>query len=252
MERQQNHGRLGLTHLPPSAAYMRRWTGLPLVQLSACRLFGAKPLSEAMVVYCQLDSWEQLSFSEIWIGIVTFSFKKMHLKMSSAKMAAILSRGRWVISTVARFYTRTAACHCHVDTGFWLGTAGSVCEHWVTFMNMYQNFITVDEKDPHRPVRHQCGRTCSGKWRVSVICQKPPAGDRCNSFKWRKSNSNHTYNWCVDMINLDRPLWMNQRMSTRVRVFWAGFKKKNHHNLTWPSSLVTLYGVLKLCQHWFR
>ena len=31
------------------------------------------------------------SFSEIWIGILSFSFKKMHLKMSSAKMAAILS-----------------------------------------------------------------------------------------------------------------------------------------------------------------
>ena len=31
-------------------------------------------------------------FSEIGIGILSFSFKKMHLKMS-AKMAAMLSRG---------------------------------------------------------------------------------------------------------------------------------------------------------------
>ena len=30
--------------------------------------------------------------SEFWIGILLFSFKKMHLKMSSGKMAAILSR----------------------------------------------------------------------------------------------------------------------------------------------------------------
>ena len=36
------------------------------------------------------------SFSEISIGILSFSFKKMHLKMLSAKTAAILSRGRWV------------------------------------------------------------------------------------------------------------------------------------------------------------
>ena len=36
------------------------------------------------------------SFSEIWIEILSFSYKKMHLKMSSAKMAAILSRGRRV------------------------------------------------------------------------------------------------------------------------------------------------------------
>ena len=33
---------------------------------------------------------------EIVIEIHTFSLKKMHLKMSSARMAAILSRGRWV------------------------------------------------------------------------------------------------------------------------------------------------------------
>ena len=35
-------------------------------------------------------------FSEILIGIQTFSFKKMHLNMSSGKMAAILSRPQCV------------------------------------------------------------------------------------------------------------------------------------------------------------
>ena len=35
-------------------------------------------------------------FNAIWIRILSFSFMKMHLKMSSARMAAILSRGRWV------------------------------------------------------------------------------------------------------------------------------------------------------------
>ena len=34
------------------------------------------------------------NFSEISIEIHVFSFKKMHLKMLSAEMAAILSRGR--------------------------------------------------------------------------------------------------------------------------------------------------------------
>ena len=38
----------------------------------------------------------ETNFSEIWIGIRSFSFKEMLLKTSSAKMAAILSRGRWV------------------------------------------------------------------------------------------------------------------------------------------------------------
>ena len=36
------------------------------------------------------------NFNEIWIEILSFSFKKMRLKMLSAKMAAILSRQRWV------------------------------------------------------------------------------------------------------------------------------------------------------------
>ena len=38
----------------------------------------------------------EMNFSEIWIWILSFPFKKMHLNMSSAKTAAILSRGRWV------------------------------------------------------------------------------------------------------------------------------------------------------------
>ena len=36
------------------------------------------------------------NFSEILIKNKTFSFKKMHLKMSSTQLVAILSRGRWV------------------------------------------------------------------------------------------------------------------------------------------------------------
>ena len=40
---------------PPSAAYMRQWIGSALVQLMACRLFGAKPFSKQMLGYCQLD-----------------------------------------------------------------------------------------------------------------------------------------------------------------------------------------------------
>ena len=39
----------------PSAAYMRRWTWSALVQIVACRLFGAKPFSKPVLGYCQLD-----------------------------------------------------------------------------------------------------------------------------------------------------------------------------------------------------
>ena len=40
---------------PPSAAYMPQWVGSALVQIMACRLFDAKPLSKPMLGYCQLD-----------------------------------------------------------------------------------------------------------------------------------------------------------------------------------------------------
>ena len=38
--------------LRQSDAYMRRWTRLSLIQIMACRLTGAKPLSEPMMGYC--------------------------------------------------------------------------------------------------------------------------------------------------------------------------------------------------------
>ena len=46
---------------PPSAAFMRPWTGSALVQVMACRLFGAKPFPGPVLAYCQSDSREQFS-----------------------------------------------------------------------------------------------------------------------------------------------------------------------------------------------
>ena len=70
----------------PSAAYTRQWTESALVQVMACCLFGAKPLPETMQTYCQLDPSLGTNFSYFFfIEILTFSFKKMHLKMLCAK-----------------------------------------------------------------------------------------------------------------------------------------------------------------------
>ena len=52
---------LPLTHLPPSATYMRQWPGSALVQIMACRLFGAKPLPQPVLTYQQLDPYEPIS-----------------------------------------------------------------------------------------------------------------------------------------------------------------------------------------------
>ena len=46
---------------PPSPAYMCQWTGSALVQIMACPLFGDKPLSEIILIYCQSGSF-QLNF----------------------------------------------------------------------------------------------------------------------------------------------------------------------------------------------
>ena len=40
---------------PPIAAYRHQWIASVLVQIMACRLFSAKPLSKPMLGYCQLD-----------------------------------------------------------------------------------------------------------------------------------------------------------------------------------------------------
>ena len=46
---------------PFSAAYVHQWTGSVLLQVMAWRLFGAKPLPEPMLAYCQLVYWEQIA-----------------------------------------------------------------------------------------------------------------------------------------------------------------------------------------------
>ena len=53
------------------------------------------------------------NFSEIFIEIYTFSFKKMHLKMLYGKMAAILSRSQCVNTFVVTVFTD----HTYSDIG---------------------------------------------------------------------------------------------------------------------------------------
>ena len=59
------------------------WTGSPLVQIMACRLFGAKPLPESMMEYCYLAPWKQTSVKSQSKFIIVI--QEMHLKISSGK-----------------------------------------------------------------------------------------------------------------------------------------------------------------------
>ena len=97
---------------PPSAAYMRQWTVSTLVQVIACRLFSAKPLPEPNAGLLSVGLLVT-NFSEIRIGILSFSFKKMHSKLSSVKTAVILSRGRRVNSS--GYFKKYISCHVSLN-----------------------------------------------------------------------------------------------------------------------------------------
>ena len=55
------HGQFFLNWLRPRDTYMRHQTRPSLVQIMACSLFGAKPISEPMLDYCKLDFCEHIS-----------------------------------------------------------------------------------------------------------------------------------------------------------------------------------------------
>ena len=78
------HGSLGLTQLT-SATNMRQWTGSVLLQVMACRLFCAKPLSVQQCWFIVNWTLRYKNVSEILIKIPNFSLMKMCLRMSSAK-----------------------------------------------------------------------------------------------------------------------------------------------------------------------
>ena len=130
---------------PPSAAYMRQWTGSSLVQVVACRLFGAKPLPEPMLVYYQLDSWKHIT---VKFGIL--SLKKMQLKMPSVKMAAILSRGRWVNHLLWRSLSISCQRECkflYLDIAEMCVCVPSSCNQ-VNYSSLWSQevfFITLSE-----------------------------------------------------------------------------------------------------------
>ena len=46
------------THQSPVDIFISQWTGSSLVKVMACHLCGAKPLSEPIMTYCQLDPWK--------------------------------------------------------------------------------------------------------------------------------------------------------------------------------------------------
>ena len=85
---------------------MRQWTGSALVQIKACRLFGAKSLSKPMLGYFQLNHWQETSVK--FNQNTDLSFTEMHMKISSAKR-------RPFCPEIDELYFSTGGCSCYFN-----------------------------------------------------------------------------------------------------------------------------------------
>ena len=89
----------GFNLLKPGDTYMRHQTGPSLVQVMACRLFGAKPCLN-LLSNGPLGTY----FSKFFIEIQIFPLKKMYLEMSSAKWWPSCLGLKCVLSFLSRNY----------------------------------------------------------------------------------------------------------------------------------------------------
>ena len=80
-----------LDSFPPSAAYMRRWTGSALVQIMACRVDAVMTLSQPMLTYCQLDHKEYISM-KFYLEFEYFNLRKC-IYICRLRNGCNLSRG---------------------------------------------------------------------------------------------------------------------------------------------------------------
>ena len=75
---------------------MGQWIGWALIQIMACGLFSAKPLSKPMLLFCQFDHKEQIwNFNQN----TKFFIHENASENIVCEMATILSRGAWVNAT---------------------------------------------------------------------------------------------------------------------------------------------------------
>ena len=114
------------------------------------------------------------SFSEIWIWILSFSFKRLHLKMWSANMAAILSREDELMHPLCQcckssehLHYGTLLLNC-LDKIYFLRT-------WMIFFPLMKNGKTVLLHSEfivyHNDVKHNCIMF----FLLQPPCQCPPS-----------------------------------------------------------------------------
>ena len=170
--------------------YLIRLLIKKLTHLPQCRIYTSKnwviigPGNGLFPVWCQAIIWINAAllsiglmgtyFNEIWIGILSFSFNKMHLKMSSAKMAAILSRGRRInldnVTKPLKFLIHILIIDIEIHPherknlisrnkecyGYWRpGDPRRICENEILFSNILRGLIKNNGCRKHGFVRYQ-------------------------------------------------------------------------------------------------
>ena len=121
---------------PPSATYMRQWLGSELVQIMACRLFGAKPLSkQCWIVNWTLRNKLQWKFNQN----MKLFIHKTALENVRCEMTAILSRRRWVNKNILYVFSNPSPC-CFIPLVLTLNTQPLCQEKYgVELRNPYSN-----------------------------------------------------------------------------------------------------------------
>ena len=115
----------------PSTPYIRQWNGWSLVQVMACRLFGAKPLPKPMLLYCQLDSWEQVSV-KFESEFCYFHSIKCILKWCLPKWRPFCPGGRWVKGRSQAAYKSPHTQGTLVDLGLKFTSFGKISVLYLT------------------------------------------------------------------------------------------------------------------------
>ena len=86
---------------PLSATYMRRWTASSLVQMMACRLFGAKPLSKPIMILINGTPRNKPQWKNN-IETNQFSLAAWHIELSSVILSPFYPPGAWVNAGIGR------------------------------------------------------------------------------------------------------------------------------------------------------
>ena len=117
-------GKQSLTPLPlVTHICISRWIRPALVQIMACCLFGAKPLSQPMLAYCQLHFGT--NFGEFLSK--NLSFTKIHLKISSTKWRPFCPGGdeliHWIVFKNQKYIFAFVVISLHTVKGaaYWNG-----------------------------------------------------------------------------------------------------------------------------------